>query len=1107
MNKKFMKISATSLAILMATSNVAMAAPGDVHLKTGGLFKTKQEMAISLALQKQVTINPGQYYYEGNDGKLYNFTDVNQAWVASGKNFTSFLNTILPTKTPEGNVATETLKVESVSAISETTINVKLNKAPDAPLTSAFFTVTGATVTSVAQGVSADVYILTINSLNGQSGTVTVNGVSKTYDFTAVSQKATVQSVNLDNYRQLTVKFTAPVDAETAVDTKNYYFEIVDGNAGKLGAVGDVTSSYRFFDVDTTGSTDGIEVSQKLNGTAVAGTLTGKTVNEVTFNFPHTARFGAAPTDGGAILKILDLAGTTTDKTLSENVNVNIAVRNVKDVALQRSLDTVVKQITVTDTKAPQLLSVKDEDGNVVDITKPVTLYNTATQKLVFEFDEPIGVTAAGNQLPLNSKVFVDGNDITATSTELVGEFDKYADSRKVTLNLAAMATKAGVSYNSGDQYTVRLTGFRDLAGNLFTSNLQFNLKLAQKPSEAQVIPQILGVQQIADNVFRVEANRADVTGILTLKEAAGDGSDLEVVMPLTKLVTLDDGTKKYYSYVAVQAQHDATAANILDYKGSAYVYSDVTVNSIGALASNAAGFGDIAITSKGSDFNAGNMKIEKDMRGPVYTTTTESVDFATATDKLVLTIQDQVPTTWGTVDKAETGWYAIRNGVIANTTGAYEGVGRLSVSYTKQDGTPVTKFADLTFKNTGGANDAMNNLKVNADGNAIVLAHAAGENTLTFDLGKLISAASLDAEFLVGGKLPQNATYTLQLPESLLSDRIAKEVANMKTDGVALTPIMGSYVIPVQAGDDGGTDATIKTAAEYRASYAANKVNGLDDLDAVSAANTGNDIYALADVDTSVRIATRGFSTEGTTVTFNVGADSAVVADGVPQTSKEGISYLAATNELKVLLTGAPTVASMRDLNNYMLNGQTLAELGATVADVTIGDTTDKINGTAATKVVLIKVPAGSIQAVGPANVTVRNIENAATGKMTPVEVVVDGFKDNTPAQYISGSKAAANVLRLRFNENLKYASGANASSALQNIEVLINGTSVTVSSMTDLATPASTIDINVGVGEIKSTDTVVVNFKLNADNKMEIQDLADNKLEVQSITDITLQ
>ena len=36
MNKKFMKISATSLAVLMATSNIAMAAPGDVHYKTGG---------------------------------------------------------------------------------------------------------------------------------------------------------------------------------------------------------------------------------------------------------------------------------------------------------------------------------------------------------------------------------------------------------------------------------------------------------------------------------------------------------------------------------------------------------------------------------------------------------------------------------------------------------------------------------------------------------------------------------------------------------------------------------------------------------------------------------------------------------------------------------------------------------------------------------------------------------------------------------------------------------------------------------------------------------------------------------------------------------------
>lgn len=1107
------KILALLLTFVMVfSSTISFAADGYFYNASDkSEFGTSNEVLFNVGGKgNAVLFNPQDYLYEYN-GLLYDMADVNAEFAIDENNFQSQLSNYTGQPLP----TSDDLEVVSVSAITETTVNVKLNKAADEPLTSAFFNVTGATVTSVQQGIDEDVYVLTVNSLAGTSGTVSVNGVSKAFDFTTVSGKATVENVTLDNYRQLTVKFSAPVDAGTATDKANYYFEIVDGNAGKLGAIGEVTDSYRFDspDIDTAGSALGVEVSQRLNGEAVTGVLTGKTVDEVTFNFPHTARFGAAPTKGGAILNIKALAGTGTDKLLSENVNVNIAVRNVKDTEGKRSLDTVVKQITIKDNKAPQLVSVKDEDGNVIDITKQVTLYNTATQELVFEFDEPIATTLENNSnnLPLGSKVFVDGNDITATQTELVGDYDKYADSKKVTLNLAAMATKATVSYNSGDQYTVRLTGLRDLSNNLFTSNLQFDLKLTQKPSSSEVTPEILGVEQIADNVFRVEANRTNVTGILTFKEAAGDGSDLEVVMPLTKLVTLTDGAKKYYSYVAVQAKDDAadTDAGILDYEGSAYVYSDVTVNSIGALASDTIAATNVAVTAKGSDFNAGNMKIAKDMHAPQFESDTIDIDYNAGNDELVVKVNDTYPSTWGTIDKAETEWYQIRHEVIANDTLAYSGAGRLSVSYTDSTGTPVNKFVDVTFEDPNtGDNSAFNNMSVESSDDKIDLTYVSQNYELSVDIGDLIGSLGLDSAFLVAGALPQNATYTLQLPESLLSDRVVNEVADITANGSDLsegaTPydVASTYVVPATADDAGPM-----TATQYRVAYAADLIDALDDLDG----NEANDAdrYSLADVDTSVRTAKRGFSTAPITITFNVGASASAIADGVPQTSKEGVSYLPATDELKVLLTGAPTVETMKDLSNYKLNGQTLAELGATEADVTIGDAGagDTIDGTAADYVVLIKVPAGSIQAAGPANVTVKGISNAAGGTMTPVEVVVDGFEDNTAPAYISGSKAAANVLRLRFNEKLTFASSADASSALQNIEVLINGTSVTVNSMTDVSTAASTIELNVGVAEIKSTDTVVVNFKLNDDNKMEIEDQAGNKLEVQSITDITLQ
>ena len=68
----------------------------------------------------------------------------------------------------------ELLKVISISAITETKITVNLNKAPEEPLTTAFFTVTGATVQSVVAGSTNTQYVLNVATLANTAGTVTV---------------------------------------------------------------------------------------------------------------------------------------------------------------------------------------------------------------------------------------------------------------------------------------------------------------------------------------------------------------------------------------------------------------------------------------------------------------------------------------------------------------------------------------------------------------------------------------------------------------------------------------------------------------------------------------------------------------------------------------------------------------------------------------------------------------------------------------------------------------------------------------------------------------------------------------------------------------------
>ncbi|WPC42245.1 hypothetical protein [Clostridium sp. JS66] len=868
-----------------------------------------------------------------------------------------------------------------------------------------------------------------------------------------------------DNYREFKVSYSTIIDHTTAVSPDNYYFEIAKGDASvasAMTAAGDVTGGYRLSEItggaEVTGYTS---TATDTNGNTVSGLagwwldhivatdVDGKTV--VTIQLPETARF-----NNGLTLK--SLAGAVgTDKALNKDVTVNVAVRNVKDATGTRVIDTAVKAMLINDSVNPVLVKVTDAAGNTVDLNNTVNLPTDTTAKLTFQFSEPIQVTtpaANANVLPKNALAIVDGIKVDGTnsttaidSTTLAGSAEgKYADACKVTLDVKDLLTKAanGKTFAVGNSYNIKLNGFGDLADNVFASTLNFNIKLTQPVSQTATKPVITKVDQVLDNVFRVEANQANVTGVLAIDNADGANHAVEVMVPLTQAYTIG-GVKHYYSYVEVPVSDNAgsPATNKLEFAGAKFVSKKVTVNSV-KLLTGAANTDTVAQT--GDDYvPASNMIVYKDTLAPeLVTPTSNSLAYGSSTT-LNFVFDDKTP--FAAVDKNEnTAIYTLQNTVKQNVKNLYNGNIRLALQYTKADGTIVNKQFDEAVTANG---------TVQTTPAAITFAN----DTLSVNLATLEAGALLDS-----GKLPQGAVYTVNLPTGMLSDgylnadatengfgqkNAAANVAALKALAVGAT---ASGVAAV-ADDDGGADVTF--------------------------------------VDAAGREATHGYTTNASTVTFTVGNPTSTVLDVVPQTSEQLITFNNTTKELAVEFTGNPD-DSVKNLDNYLINGKTLTSLGAKASDLTVTDTT---NG----KKVFIKVPAGQVVVDAPVVITVQNVQNVKGAKMTPVSKTLQ-VKDTTAPQYISGAVTSNRTIELTFDETVQLdaTNGATATSAAANFDVIFNGAKISVNSV---SANGNKLTLTVG-SDIDATSPLSVSVKNNANGKMEVTDVASNGLTTGSLT-----
>lgn len=1009
------------------------------------------------------------------------------------------------------------VKVESVKVISATTINVTFKEAPAAPLKVEDFEkmgVNGAKVISVLPA-SADnkVYALTVEPLLGK-GTVTIAGVSADYDFPVVAMETGVQSVTLDNYRHITVKFAKEVDSQSAADPKNYYFELVQGSVGeKLGAAQmDANEHYSLASIKNGGVKAASITVYGKDGKEVTPGPDAK-VMEARISFKNDARLGNLKTGAiteASIIKILKLRGLTPneeDKLLKEDVRVFLSTRNFTENG-KKVFDTSVNEILIKDEKAPELLSVKDKEDKELDYTKqPFELNYAGDQKLVLEYNEPIGVKdeAGSELLPMNVSVRVNGKHIaplTAAGAEVKVKALDYGDAKLVEINLAKLAAKAGDAnlFAPNAFATIDIQGMPDVAGNLAQPlTLKFKVINPLDDTNITIKPAaIVDVKQVKDNMFVVFANRPDVTGILEIVNGDESGASAEAVIPYTRFEVRDYKVnpkdenevpqKVYASFVQIETTGLVDSAKTqLSYDKQTKINRTVKVKLPTIISDKAGVIADE--NKKVADWQKTNFPIVMDSLGPVYVA--EDADSSGMKDltpevaaaKLSVPVADVVPESYWKNDKNKYDVIPnLEDGTGTNEAAlaageAFVGTGSLYVSYTKDDGEKVMQTVELTFKHSG-TNTALNNLQVTTTNTDPVYLE---NGKLFVNLKKLKDDAALPAEFLTtSDELVKGATYKLMLPEALLADEKYAAAGN-DISGVA---DMNNLKDPVAGA------ARENRVAEYAKAYG----DGTTTLAETGLINLF-ELYLH-----SARTTKRGIVSPKDQFDVSIPKDPGAgpAPKQVPQTSthKDAVKYIEATQQLKILFTGEPTEESLKDLKNYSLNGQTFESLGAKPEDVLITNATaaDTIEGVQVNYVVRIKMPKNSVKFDGPHSVTIENVAHADGGKMARVFIpALDGFKDNTSPAVVNATFNASGKITLTFDEALGLMGSASLDSAKRNFKVEINGVNMTIQA---LGIDNNKLTLDTGA-DLTADSKVKVTIQNNTEGIMEVRDERGNTVD----------
>ncbi|MEA5024016.1 MAG: SwmB domain-containing protein [Desulfitobacterium hafniense] len=1055
------KIATASLVAFTMTTSPVFAATGDLWKGTTNKGSVAQMILGGSAGRLDFAANMGQYTYEV-DGVGYAVGEVDTMFKANPTLSTAEVQAKVKAELT-GTPVSDELVVESVSAINTTTIEV-----------------------TFSDGVTQQ---FTVEPLQVGNNVRTVEYEGNSFQVTVVIEdvaKAAVSDIKFHNYRHISVEFNTLVDEATATDPANYYFEILDGEVAADTFGANALGLYnQLSDIETATTLVGGWWAPAYNH-ITAKAVNGKTVVDI--KLPEDARFTnlvdeESVTDAEQTLHV-ELADGSL-KALIKNTNVSVAVRNVKQFNGTRGIDTFVKPIKILDEKRPELtVAYKVEGANQesVSLNNPVALKSDGSDKILLGFDEPVfDAHGLETSTERDVKVYINGKLAASTKDgDLAGildfamsENDTYDVARHATLDVEAAAVKVSERYQEDDILNVKVIGVTDLAGNIMVpSTIEFNVKVVDPEVADPVVdpatkPAAKEIVQIADNMFRVAWNVPNATGQFIIENGDGEGGAITVNTTLSAanpLIGVD-----FYSYVEVAATVDSDPSDdpaaddddILAYDGQDFINRVVKINNPFVVN----GAGDEYLV-KGNNKNFGLMKIQKDIYAPIALQPID-LDYNAASNTIVLNVEDVVPN--GVAQDymhevlALTYAYSAgdfdRNAAGVDTPDATHDYLPVRVSYKTADG--ALRSALVTNKTVPGSSYGGTGTITGVPGS---IAYNAAN--LTLDLSGYPTLLDQDGA-LVGG-----AEYKVELPKGFFADSAQDIAAGAGEEMV----IAFTGTVP--------TD----NLATMTAGDAATVGDGIGDILYVS----------------NARSADYGYTSTAHTVVQKVkakpDAPGAVGADTVPQTSKALIVFDSSKNEVTIEFKGTIKLDTLKNPNNYMLNGKTLKAWGLTANDI---EYLQEYNGTdVVAQYAIFKVPTDSVPANGDVELRVYGVTNEAGGMMA--EVVTDVYLlDTTRPMVLDAVVAGQRQIILTFDEPIVHREGQSPIAAAKNFSVKAGTTTLTVLEAR-VADRAVTLDLG---SDIPDSGNIIVKIVEDASGNILIIDGSQNKNPLNSDNDISVR
>jgi hypothetical protein len=1050
------RILPLSVAVTLFLSSMpVMALPADTVVLGKKAFSIRSLFANVPGVQAALDVADGKMYYNltgqnqdefvglfdnapmtsDQKGELTNITYVDKGSEGFFEEIWSDFNTKVPSETPTATpTATPTtsptappqLTVSNVKAINVTTIEITFS--------------------------NNEVQRFSGYNLTPGVNTVRVNYQGKGYDV-SVAYKASVENIEFVNYRFLKVTFNSTVDSASAVDPRNYYFEIVDGSAA-LGTSPTLKLSNQLSQIETaySGASGSGAAAWWRDGNIVANTVNGKTVVDI--YLPEDARFTnlkdefSMPDDTTfkddartlAVYQRTSMPLRPGDiKYLIKNTNLNVSVRNVLDQNGEATINTAVRPILILDQAQPKLLSVSIPGVNTPLLTNeaglPVNLtsngvpfkilrtrpgYPQQKQDLNFTYSEPVYdahcIDKSDFERFRDINLFVNNRLIASTNKnpanidiskvvplEQVLKFnmetnDTYDVSRTFTIDaeeaVQILAERWGDPFSLDKVYEFSFVGVTDLAGNIevasqHTFNVKFFDNIVDNP--VNVPPVVLGIEQVGDNMLRVEFNRAGATGTLEIQNADGKGGLLNAPIPES---AFDSRANKFFSYVQVMAMdhelfdpivniNTVQLPDLLVYGGQDYIFRAVKAKDI---------VSDDNLL--GNDYPK-QMTLYNDIFAPkLANVQLAERDYSDRNPNIQIPVVDVVPQSW-----------AADNNVVYSVK-------------------PVKYEYDSTLKRYLNSTD----FTCNGDYLPVMVWYEDANGAR-----RSAMVSNQDAWLRPNGYVPTPEEYlnhghrgSITFSNSALNVNLTQypELLDQSNLGTPrLVPGVTYHVeIPTGYFTDDGRDIILKGmfgSREHDFTFNDKDYDLLyvDDARIPQLASLISDPLNLQHTERMrLNFTELGYTSKELAVAMYVEPVGPIQPPvmTVPQTSKELIWYDEAQDMVNVEFTGTIDATTLKNPANYTVNGQKLTSYGVTSSDIIY----DVSHGRQFAK---FKMPKNTIAHDGDYKFEVEGVCNPVGGMMTKVETTIK-LHDNT-LPYITEAKVTGQrEIQLTLNEGIKY-------------------------------------------------------------------------------------